>query len=137
MADTQATQTNENGVDVLKKPVDTQSAFGASTLMTDAEKQKPSQAASGNKRPGNLFGTAVDTSLTNTSGLDPVYAAKAQLLNEALLDIGMGRYQWLLLIVTSVGWFLDEVSNSASLLHPTPPPHKGRSQYRNQILSLY
>lgn len=118
--------TNGNGtdngfVDDLghKKPVDAHSAYGASTLMTDAEKQRPGngQVASGKKRPGNLLGTAIETNLTGTKGLDPVYAAKAQLLNEALLDIGMGRYQWLLVIVTAVGWFLDEVSYS-----PTHPP---------------
>ena len=27
------------------------------------------------------------------AGIDPVYQAKARLLNEALQDIGMGRYQ--------------------------------------------
>lgn len=26
--------------------------------------------------------------------LDPVYAAKARVLNKAIQDIGMGRYQW-------------------------------------------
>jgi hypothetical protein len=26
--------------------------------------------------------------------LDPVYEAKARLLNKAIQDIGMGRYQW-------------------------------------------
>lgn len=92
---------------------DAQSAYGASTLMADAEKHRPSgQVASGQKRPGNLLGTAIETNLTTTTttkGLDPVYAAKAQLLNEALLDIGMGRYQWFLVVLTSVGWFLDEV----------------------------
>lgn len=97
-----------------KKPTgtgtDAHSAYGASTLMTEGEKQRPSgQVASGKKRPGNLLGSAIETSLAGTKGLDPVYAAKAQLLNEALLDIGMGRYQWFLVVVTAVGWFLDEV----------------------------
>lgn len=114
MADTQTPQAGDNGVDPQKKPVDTQSAFGASTLMTDAEKQRPSQVASGKKRPGNLFRAAINTSTIGTSGLDPVYAAKTQLLNEALLDIGMGRYQWLLVLVTAVGWFLDNVSSACS-----------------------
>jgi hypothetical protein len=27
--------------------------------------------------------------------LDPVYEAKAKVLNKAMQDIGMGRYQWL------------------------------------------
>jgi hypothetical protein len=28
------------------------------------------------------------------NALDPVYAAKARVLNKAIQDIGMGRYQW-------------------------------------------
>ncbi|RHZ47811.1 uncharacterized protein CDV56_101323 [Aspergillus thermomutatus] len=40
-------------------------------------------------------------------GSGAVYAAKAQVLNKALLDLGMGRYQWLLFLITSIGWFLD------------------------------
>ncbi|PSS05248.1 major facilitator superfamily domain-containing protein [Coniella lustricola] len=99
---------DNHGVEPLKKPTDAESAYGASTILADAEKQKPSQTASGNKRPGNLFGSAVDTGASKTSGLDPAYVAKAQLLNEALLDIGMGRYQWFLTIATAVGWFLDQ-----------------------------
>lgn len=97
-----------------KKPVenDTSSAFGASTLMTDVEKQRPSNVApSGQKRPGNLFGAPIDTATTGhtAAGVEPVYAAKAQLLNEARLDMGMGRYEWSLFLATAVGWFLDEV----------------------------
>jgi hypothetical protein len=30
--------------------------------------------------------------------LDPVYAAKARILNKAIQDIGMGRYQWQVII---------------------------------------
>lgn len=110
MADNHTVQAGDHVVKTQKKPVDAESAFGASTLMTDVEKQRPTQVASGKKRSGNLFRSAINTSATGTSGLDPVYAAKSQLLNEALLDIGMGRYQWLLVLVTGVGWFLDNVS---------------------------
>ena len=31
--------------------------------------------------------------------IDPVYEGKAQLLNSAIQDIGMGRYQWQLFVV--------------------------------------
>lgn len=117
MADTAV---DNHGVEALKKPSDAESAYGASTILADAEKHKPSQTASGKKRPGNLFGSAVDTEASKTSGLEPVYVAKAQLLNEALLDIGMGRYQWFLTIATAVGWFLDQVSSYKT----TFPRHK-------------
>lgn len=85
-----------------------QSAF-ASTLLADVEKTHPSQVAAQGKRSGNLYKTAIDTTPVEV-GVDAVYAAKATIMNEALLDIGMGKYQWFLFICTGVGWFLDQVS---------------------------
>lgn len=42
-------------------------------------------------------------------GTDAVYAAKVALMNEAILDIGMGRYQWMTVVLTGFGWFVDNV----------------------------
>lgn len=36
--------------------------------------------------------------------LDPVYEAKAIILNKAIQDIGMGKYQWQLFGVVGFGW---------------------------------
>ncbi|KAJ6615120.1 major facilitator superfamily domain-containing protein [Mycena sp. CBHHK59/15] len=36
--------------------------------------------------------------------VDPIYQAKARILNDALQDIGMGRYQWGLFVVAGFGW---------------------------------
>jgi len=33
-------------------------------------------------------------SVLEDGSLDPVYEAKAKVLNKAIRDIGMGRYQW-------------------------------------------
>ncbi|EZF32101.1 hypothetical protein H101_04314 [Trichophyton interdigitale H6] len=41
--------------------------------------------------------------------MDPVYEAKALLLNKAILDIGMGWYQWQLFIVIGFGWASDNM----------------------------
>lgn len=35
---------------------------------------------------------------------DPVYTAKATVLNNAIQDIGMGKYQWQLFFVVGFGW---------------------------------
>ena len=37
--------------------------------------------------------------------IDPVYEGKAQVLNSAIQDIGMGWYQWQLFIVVG-GWYI-------------------------------
>ncbi|KXJ96241.1 major facilitator superfamily domain-containing protein [Microdochium bolleyi] len=41
--------------------------------------------------------------------LDPVYEAKARVLNRAIQDIGMGRYQWQLFVVVGFGWASDNL----------------------------
>ncbi|KAK7681656.1 MFS sugar transporter [Cerrena zonata] len=51
----------------------------------------------------------VDVFDEHDSGVDPVYHAKAKILNEALQEIGMGKYQWYLFIVTGFGWFSDNL----------------------------
>lgn len=53
-----------------------------------------------------------DTHLVNDlviAGLDPTFEAKADLVNYALQEIGMGRYQWWLFVVTGFGWLVDQV----------------------------
>ncbi|KAL4266721.1 MFS transporter superfamily protein [Pleurotus pulmonarius] len=40
---------------------------------------------------------------------DSVYQAKARILNDAIQEIGMGRYQWQLFVVTGFGWMADNL----------------------------
>ncbi|KII90256.1 hypothetical protein PLICRDRAFT_40461 [Plicaturopsis crispa FD-325 SS-3] len=41
--------------------------------------------------------------------IDPVYQAKAHVLNRRMQEIGMGKYQWYLFVVAGFGWFADSV----------------------------
>ncbi|RAL64337.1 hypothetical protein DID88_001813 [Monilinia fructigena] len=41
--------------------------------------------------------------------IDPIYEAKARVLNEAIQEIGMGWYQWQLFIVVGFGWANDNL----------------------------
>lgn len=91
-----------------KGNIEAQSAF-ASTLVADVEKAPLPKHSSTDTVYRNLYGSAIETPETH-AGADVVFAAKAQLLNKALLDLGMGRYQWFLWLITSTGWFLDSVS---------------------------
>ncbi|KZP05085.1 MFS general substrate transporter [Athelia psychrophila] len=47
--------------------------------------------------------------LYEDASIDPVYQAKARVINQAIHEIGMGRYQWYLFVVTGFGWFADSV----------------------------
>ncbi|KAJ8590339.1 hypothetical protein M405DRAFT_737007 [Rhizopogon salebrosus TDB-379] len=66
-------------------------------------------------------GPAIDLGLSYEEGYDdPVYQAKARILNHAIQDIGMGRYQWYLFVVAGFGWFADLVWPLLSGLIPAP-----------------
>jgi hypothetical protein len=52
---------------------------------------------------------ARDEAVLPAHTLDPVYEAKAKVLNRAIQDIGMGWYQWQLFIVIGFGWASDNL----------------------------
>ncbi|KFY34466.1 hypothetical protein V494_06750 [Pseudogymnoascus sp. VKM F-4513 (FW-928)] len=63
--------------------------------------------------------------------IDPVYEAKARVLNHAIQEIGMGWYQWQLFIVVGFGWANDNLWPIVTSLiltpiknefHPSKPP---------------
>ncbi|ODO03053.1 hypothetical protein I350_05898 [Cryptococcus amylolentus CBS 6273] len=57
---------------------------------------------------------------TVIEGVDPVYAAKAKVLNHAIQEIGMGRYQWQLFVVIGFGWAQDNLWPVVTSLILTP-----------------
>ncbi|KAL1725989.1 major facilitator superfamily domain-containing protein [Schizophyllum commune] len=48
--------------------------------------------------------------LYEDGAIDAVYQRKAQILNQAIQEIGMGKYQYLLFITAGFGWFADIVA---------------------------
>ena len=53
--------------------------------------------------------------------IDPVYEGKAQVLNMAIQDIGMGKYQWqLFIVVGGFGWASDNLWPIVTSLILTP-----------------
>jgi len=56
----------------------------------------------------------VDYHGINTSevlpGADAAYELKIKIMNESLIDIGMGPFQWKIFFMTGFGWFVDNVS---------------------------
>ncbi|KAH7907542.1 major facilitator superfamily domain-containing protein [Hygrophoropsis aurantiaca] len=53
--------------------------------------------------------TAETHDIFTDDSLDPVYQAKARILNDALQEIGMGKYQWALFVVCGFGWLSDNL----------------------------
>ncbi|KAJ5101989.1 hypothetical protein NUU61_004211 [Penicillium alfredii] len=54
------------------------------------------------------------------SGHDTIYDRKAKIINRAILDIGMGRYQWSLFILCGFGWVADNLWLQGVALTLTP-----------------
>ncbi|PBK91782.1 MFS general substrate transporter [Armillaria gallica] len=69
--------------------------------------------------------------------IDPIYQRKAHILNDAILDIGMGKYQWALFVVTGFGWlahFRDNLSPIVTGLILPPVIHE--FQFQEPFLKL-
>ncbi|KAJ5095700.1 hypothetical protein NUU61_005056 [Penicillium alfredii] len=56
----------------------------------------------------------------STSGRDSVYDRKAKVINRAIQDIGMGRYQWELFALCGFGWTADNLWLQGVALTLTP-----------------
>ena len=68
--------------------------------------------------------------------IDPVYEGKAQVLNTAIQDIGMGRYQWrLFIVVGGFGWASDNLWPIVTSLILTPVANEF-NQSKPPLLSL-
>ncbi|CAH0058378.1 unnamed protein product [Clonostachys solani] len=61
-----------------------------------------------------------DDAIFSAGVLDPVYDAKARVLNHAISEIGMGWYQWQLFIVVGFGWASDNLWPIVTSLLFTP-----------------
>ena len=83
--------------------------------------------------PNQSDDPSVETVPTLLKGaIDPAYEGKAQVLNNAIQAIGMGRYQWqLFVVVGGFGWASDNLWPIVTSLilpavktefHPSKPP---------------
>lgn len=64
------------------------------------------------KAAGNADTESLNSDITlaaQEEGIDPAFYAKVQVLNRALAEIGMGRYQWELFFSGGFGWFADNI----------------------------
>lgn len=51
------------------------------------------------------------------SGADIVYERKVAIMNQALIDLGMGPFQWKIFAMTGFGWFVDNVRDQPMYQH--------------------
>ncbi|KAF4501219.1 MFS transporter metabolite:H+ symporter [Fusarium agapanthi] len=93
----------------------------ASYTMADKEEERKAYGAISNDgRRNSLVDAADDEAIIPKGALDPVYEAKARILNRAIQDLGMGRYQWELFVVIGFGWASDNLWPIVTSLILTP-----------------
>ncbi|KAF5534133.1 major facilitator superfamily transporter [Fusarium mexicanum] len=98
-----------------------QTRDSASYTMADKEEERKAYGAINNDRRRNsLVDAADDEAIIPKGALDPVYEAKARILNSAIQDLGMGRYQWELFVVIGFGWASDNLWPIVTSLILTP-----------------
>ncbi|KAI1638405.1 transporter [Biscogniauxia mediterranea] len=89
-------------------------------MKTSAEEERP-DGEEPRLTPGESVAVGVDdVSIIPKGTIDPVYEAKARVLNRAIQDIGMGWYQWQLFIVVGFGWASDNLWPIVTSLILTP-----------------
>ncbi|KAH9919613.1 MFS general substrate transporter [Fomitopsis serialis] len=76
--------------------------------------------------------------LFEEGAVDAVYQAKARVLNAAVREIGMGRYQWYLFVVAGFGWFSDSVWPLVAglILNPVVAEFQVDSQWLSLALNI-
>ncbi|KAM0231640.1 hypothetical protein ACHAP5_011009 [Fusarium lateritium] len=93
MADSKHTEAQTDSPDITAAPINT-------TTIDDVDANK--------HLAGHRDYHGIDTSQVQP-GADAVYEAKISVLNEALIDIGMGPFQWKIFLTTGFGWFIDQL----------------------------
>lgn len=80
----------------------------------DAHLSRRSTTDHNDKAVGPQDYHGIDTRV-RSMGADEVYEKKIAIMNEALIDLGMGSFQWKVFAMTGFGWFVDNVSFLSSL----------------------
>lgn len=73
----------------------------------DSSNVRSASEDKGRRSPAPSTSTLVSTG--DIGGVDPAYRQKSEILNGALTQIGMGRYQWQLFFLAGLGWFADNI----------------------------
>lgn len=90
--------------------------------------------------PSSLYDQQLEAEAIR-EGIRPVFLAKVRVLNKAIADLGMGRYQWELFVSAGFGWFGDNLWLQAiAIVMPSLTYQDGWPKYpdiRLATLALY
>ncbi|RYP63984.1 hypothetical protein DL769_006810 [Monosporascus sp. CRB-8-3] len=81
----------------------------------------------------------IDSDL-QAGGVNTAYDRKSKVINKAIQDIGMGRYQWELFVLCGFGWLADNLWLQGIALTLTPMAHEfgiPSTEIRYTTLSLF
>ncbi|KAK4051428.1 hypothetical protein OIV83_002912 [Microbotryomycetes sp. JL201] len=87
-----------------------------------------------------LYGAEVASqeSLARKEGVSAAFLAKCKVLNTAMSEIGMGRYQWYLFLSAGFGWFSDNIwLQGIAIIMPQVAVETGWVDYPNVRMATF
>jgi MFS family permease len=83
-------------------------------------REKETKEVAAPERADSIAPGVEDDAIIPKGQIDPVYEAKARVLNHAIQSMGMGWYQWQLFVVVGFGWASDNLWPIVTSLIFTP-----------------
>ena len=74
--------------------------------------------------------------LAKHEGINPAFMAKVTVLNKAMNELGMGRYQWELFFTSGFGWMADNICKCPLLSLSIVAYIQGSRLFRSSCLRL-
>ncbi|KAJ7489155.1 MFS general substrate transporter [Mycena latifolia] len=80
-------------------------------MSDDAHEKVHDNAAATETKTGHGDDSSIQALIekAHVEGIKPIFLAKVKVLNDAIADCGMGRYQWELFFSAGFGWFADNI----------------------------
>ncbi|KAJ7843093.1 hypothetical protein B0H14DRAFT_1018741 [Mycena olivaceomarginata] len=79
------------------------------TQMSAIDHEKSSTAPASRRKKSRRPQRPMLLEKAELEGIKPIFLAKVKVLNEAIAECGLGRYQWELFFSAGFGWFADNI----------------------------
>lgn len=95
----------------FNKRSDEKTADGEMPVVESGEKHLASDLPINTDTESNtvMDDTSEYMALAKHEGINPAFMAKVTVLNKAMNELGMGRYQWELFFTSGFGWMADNI----------------------------
>lgn len=96
---------------LFRKHTDEKRSDGDQLTVVSGEKNLPQDLPNNNDSESATASDDISeyVALAKAEGINPAFMAKVAVLNSAMNELGMGRYQWELFFTSGFGWMADNI----------------------------